>query len=134
MNLLDATLRELVFGGCDEIQMRYGRSTDLDCRIAGVNDPVGHILSDFVAAGSDGGSNPGFQGTGLLGEVVEGRLDDATNEAPPTRMDGGEMSSSFNHYRHTIGGGDRQGQTTCVGGHGVGITARTLSLGCDNSC
>ena len=134
MNLLDAAPRELAFGGCDEIQMGSGLSANPDRWVAGVRNLACHILSDLVAASPDRGSNPDFQSTGLLGEIVEGRLDDATDEAPPTRMDGGETSSSFNHDRHTIGGGDRQSHTTFAGRQGVGITARTLSVGCDNNC
>jgi hypothetical protein len=113
--------------------MGSGLSVDADRRVAGVRDLAGHILSDLVAAGPDCGSNPGSQGTGLLGELVEGPLNDVTDQTPPTCMDGGEVPSSCNHDRHTIGGSDRQSHTTFIGRQGVSVTATASSLSCDDS-
>ena len=97
MNLLDAAPRELAFGGGDEIQMGSGLSADPHRRIADVYDLAGYIFSDFVAAGADGGTNPGFQDAGFFVEIVEGPLDDATDEPPPTCMDRCEASWSFKY-------------------------------------
>lgn len=132
MNLLDARSHELAFGRSDEIQMGSRLLLSQDIRITRSNDLACHIVADFVAAGSDRGSDPSPRETRVLRQILESLLDDVVGQASPTRVDGGQVASTFDHDGHAVGGGDRQDRAAFASRQRIGLTAETRTGGLEH--
>jgi len=129
MDTLDAALLQLGFCCPRKIQMGFGFSGKQNCWIAGSGHLAAHFRSDLVAAGPDRGSDPRLQIARILVEIVEGLLDDASDQAAPPGVDRRDGFSALDRDGYAVGGSHGKDQVALSGDQGVSLAAKTLMVG-----
>lgn len=124
MNAFDTGTPQLAPSGSGKIEVGFGLPIDEHGRVADGDHSAGDIPTDLIAARPDRGPDPGFELIGWFARIFESLLNDLSSEASPARMNDSQAPLSSHDDRETVGGGDRQGQSTVGGGQCIGFAAK----------
>ncbi len=84
---------------------------------------VGYVRPHLIAAGPDGGSDPGSPLGGIAGHLVQGGWDDSAGDSPPARVDGRNFPRSRDEHRDAVGRHHGEREAALSGIEGVTLAA-----------